>query len=596
MKKFKNLFLVIFSLLILSGIFSWDKLSVPDLYAAPSLFQVVENWAPVIKQGTEGNFDFITKFDYDGNWNGYDNWNNFGGNTGRLHAYVYYAIIESAGHYFITYMIFHPKDVGNPFAGFASSHENDSEGCRVVIKKDGSTYGKLEFLETIAHHDKIRYELADLPYFNSHPTIYITPYKHAIYGTNYAEQSFDRLYLEGGRVFPSKDGGGVVYSYGDYAELPRSHTGINYCSYDLIDMEPTIWARRFDVNSYCCATYGRNDLFISNTYQQYCGYDPTVNHYHCTCFPIDPPTFASRFGGDDYSTDLWWLDPAIVAGRNAAPAPWRYDHDMMNAYFIDNHWYFGYWFINPLGYYYGLKADCTGVNEGPYVYNPYWDSLSELPPDPEPPPEPPPERPPKPPKDPIPMSYDLSASELDPSISYLESPLFATEEVVWYWDSKHSFIKNEHSLANWLEGKTIGAGIDSNGNLEIEVSYSNFPNVVTSPDLNFLEEGFDEVRITYLNLMEYPPGKKPKGGIGWVDEAMIETMEQEISEGSDEGYFTIFPLKFQGWQAETVKMKGLKYWKENVRVRGLLITPAYGSITTQGKFLISSIELIKIEK
>lgn len=73
-------------------------------------------------------------------------------------------------------------------------------------------------------------------------------------------------------------------------------------------------------------------------------------------------------------------------------------------------------------------------------------------------------------------------------------------------------------------------------------------------------------------------------------------MEQEISEGSDEGYFTTFPLKFQGWQAETVKIKGLKYWKENVRVRGLLINPAYGSITTQGKFLISSIELIKIEK
>jgi hypothetical protein len=194
------------------------------------------------------------------------------------------------------------------------------------------------------------------------------------------------------------------------------------------------------------------------------------------------------------------------------------------------------------------------------------------------------------------MSYDPSASMLDPSISYLESPLFATEEVLWHWDSKHSFIKNEHSLANWLEGKTIGAGIDSNGNLEIEVSYSNFPNVVTSPDLNFLEEGFDAVRITYLNLMEYPLGKKPKGGIGWVDEAMIETMEQEISERNDEGYFTTFALKFQEWQIDTIKMRGLKYWKENVKVRGLLITPAYGSITTQGKFLISSIELIKIEK
>ncbi len=168
-------------------------------------------------------------------------------------------------------------------------------------------------------------------------------------------------------------------------------------------------------------------------------------------------------------------------------------------------------------------------------------------------------------------------------------------EIIMYWDNEHSFTKNKHSLANWLEGKTIGANIDSNGNLIIEVSYSNFPNVISSPDLNLLEESFDAVKITYLNLMEYPRGKKPKGAIGWVDEAMGETIEQEKPE-SEEGYFTTFPLKFYEWAEDIIKLKGLRNWKRGVKVKGILFTPAYNSKSARGKFIISSIELIKFKK
>ena len=193
------------------------------------------------------------------------------------------------------------------------------------------------------------------------------------------------------------------------------------------------------------------------------------------------------------------------------------------------------------------------------------------------------------------MSSHLCNTTLGPLNRTLNSSLSKHEKIVWYWNNKHSLSESEHSLANWLEGKTIGARIDSNGNLEIEVSYSNFPNVITSPDLDFLEESFDAVRITYLNLMDYTSEKEPEAGIGWADEAMAEAIEQEDLKEKKDGYFRTFPLKFNEWREETFKMKGLKYWKEEVKIKGLLFTPAYNSITAQGKFLISSIELIKLK-
>ena len=362
-EKRKKVFLAsfIFTLLIISGIFLWNKLSGPYLYAMPSLFQIVENWAPVIKQGTEGNFDFITKFDYDGDWYGSNNWNSFDRNSGNLQAYVYYAIIESNNYYFITYMFFHPKDVGSPFCGFCSSHENDSEGCRMVIYKDGSPYGKLELLETVAHYDKYTYRPgADIPIYSAHPTVYIVPYKHAVYGTNYAKSGWDRAYLDDGRVFPSKDGGGIEYYYGGYAELPQSHTGINFCSYNLINMESTIWANRL-THAY---TYGECDFFTSSFWEGRFYFDPDFGFYRWRCFQIRSPKFGSRFYGNDYSSKWGWLPfvgSDIEAGPNAASAPWNYDFTS-----------YGTWFIDPYASHYGRNmSTCTLLNGESYIYNPY---------------------------------------------------------------------------------------------------------------------------------------------------------------------------------------------------------------------------------
>jgi hypothetical protein len=117
------------------------------LYAAPTLAQMAAHWSPFIYQGTRNNYDFITNFNFDGNWNGRDNWENAGweGYYNNFHAYVYYAIVESENHYFITYMLFHPRDQGNDcvIGYYFGSHENDSEAARVVIEKDGTSWGRM---------------------------------------------------------------------------------------------------------------------------------------------------------------------------------------------------------------------------------------------------------------------------------------------------------------------------------------------------------------------------------------------------------------------------------------------------------------------
>jgi len=205
MIKSKNLFQIFFILLVLIivGTFIMNILINHKLYASPSLFQIAAHWSPFIYQGTINNYDLITNFNFDGNWNGYDNWENAGKNQyyTNFHAYVYYTIIESDSHYFITYMFFHPRDTGNPWGLglYGWAHENDSEGCRVVIEKDGSNWGRIQNIETIAHESYYIYNNPSL-INSSHPAVYVCERKHAVYGTNKAK-SYDCWYLTGCKIF-----------------------------------------------------------------------------------------------------------------------------------------------------------------------------------------------------------------------------------------------------------------------------------------------------------------------------------------------------------------------------------------------------------
>lgn len=109
------------------------------------------HYAPIHYQDTDNdNFkaDYITSVDYDNNWNILDNWDNL--NNFSLPAIVYYSIVETCTHWYITYAFYHPRD-WDEYA--TSEHENDFEGLSAMVRKDGSAFGKIEGIVTISHID-----------------------------------------------------------------------------------------------------------------------------------------------------------------------------------------------------------------------------------------------------------------------------------------------------------------------------------------------------------------------------------------------------------------------------------------------------------
>jgi hypothetical protein len=343
MKKFKNLIFVIFCfvVLILAGIFAWNRFFDRALYAAPSLWQIVVHYSPVIYQSTEGRYDYITNFNFDGNWYGRDNWEHY--DCYPLKAHVYYAIIETSNHYFLTYCFFHPRDVGNQAHGWAGKHENDFEGCRFVIRKDGSEWGSLESFETTYHGHLGHYYYPWIQFEGSHSIVYVTPYKHAVYGVNSAaEWSWDCDYLGPNCViFPSKSGTGVIYRYaGRGAEEP---SGLNDrdVSYALINIENTIWARRFGDPFRNCEEFVKD-----------CGALSPSGGYII---------YTSKFGAKFEGYEKSW-----PSGQCDARPPWNWDLGIEPGY--------GMWFINPLFVYENMYKE-----EG-NIYNPYIDSSSGCPP------------------------------------------------------------------------------------------------------------------------------------------------------------------------------------------------------------------------
>jgi hypothetical protein len=74
--------------------------------------QIAAQFAPIFYQGLGDSprSDFITNFDFDGDWNGDNNWWNLDKKSFPLKAYIYYSVIETTTHYFVHYAFFHPRD------------------------------------------------------------------------------------------------------------------------------------------------------------------------------------------------------------------------------------------------------------------------------------------------------------------------------------------------------------------------------------------------------------------------------------------------------------------------------------------------------
>src|SRR5262249_46621490 len=142
--------------------------------------KIAAQFAPIFYQGLGDNprADYITNFDFDGDWRGDNNWDNLENSKFPLKAYVYYSVVETETHYFVLYAVFHPRDykggadaatssmlevligegvrrAGKDPTGMADelalSHENDLEGCLVVAEKKAAGLSKAEvkYVETM---------------------------------------------------------------------------------------------------------------------------------------------------------------------------------------------------------------------------------------------------------------------------------------------------------------------------------------------------------------------------------------------------------------------------------------------------------------
>lgn len=162
------------------------SISEPDSLPARDR-EVAALYAPLFYQaiGSQPRYDYITNFDFDGDWRGDNNWANAALPAYPLQAWIYYSVRYTRTHYFIHYAAFHPRDykgdtrkgrlfsriirsAARPAAaidptGRASeavlAHENDMEGCLVVVERQGEDPkdGRVVFVQTLAHNNFLKY-------------------------------------------------------------------------------------------------------------------------------------------------------------------------------------------------------------------------------------------------------------------------------------------------------------------------------------------------------------------------------------------------------------------------------------------------------
>lgn len=229
--------------------------------------QIAAQFAPIFYQGLGDSprSDFITNFDFDGDWNGDNNWWNLDKKSFPLKAYIYYSVIETATHYFVHYAFFHPRDykgglvksavvdvlIGeglrragkDPTGGLANdvalSHENDLEGCLVVAEKRGNDPSKavVQFVEAMAHNKYLKYcpreasnsacEAIEMD--GERPRIFIEPKGHG-----------PERYLGNSDQLKNSINGVMVYRYTGQAENHDEVRG-KEIGYDLISIYDTFW-------------------------------------------------------------------------------------------------------------------------------------------------------------------------------------------------------------------------------------------------------------------------------------------------------------------------------------------------------------------
>jgi pimeloyl-ACP methyl ester carboxylesterase len=132
---------------------------------------LAKHYSPIIYQhvdvsdagdGFEGYADLITNFNYDGNWNGNEKWENLEDfiSQDTAKASIYYSVIETSNYWFIYYALYHPRDWTNragPLGDYFGQHENDMEGITLMVSKGNGYPGDVIALMSMSHNVWLEY-------------------------------------------------------------------------------------------------------------------------------------------------------------------------------------------------------------------------------------------------------------------------------------------------------------------------------------------------------------------------------------------------------------------------------------------------------
>ena len=231
-------------------------------------YEIAARFAPIFHQalGPAPRLDYITNFDFDGDWRGDNNWRDAEDRRFVLKGYVYYAVFETRTHIFVQYAAFHPRDykggeergallsqvirtgagLGGQYdptgrsAEAVLAHENDLEGALVVAEKNGENLAgaRLMLVETLAHNNYLKFvppgsslsgDRVQVEGVRAH--LFVEPKGHGIeawrndtYQNRQAEKGF------------------LAYTFSGSAEdpEPRARDSVGY---DLLPTFDTLWPR-----------------------------------------------------------------------------------------------------------------------------------------------------------------------------------------------------------------------------------------------------------------------------------------------------------------------------------------------------------------
>nr|MDO8117868.1 hypothetical protein [Candidatus Sigynarchaeota archaeon] len=260
-------------------------------------------------------------FDFDGDWNPLNNWEN--AELSSPSPRVYHSVFETKSHYIIMYFLFFPRNQHDLHV-FSNYHENDVEGLCVFVQKGiNGSHDRLQLVQCQFHNTLGWYSndsitssaCVDITWSpvlavdgnSTHPVVIVESGGHGMYISENETREFD----------------GTVYGNASTCQFSFKSSG--QANYSLVPVYNTLWTYRHEIEAHGNATdtwrYGGNNEFF-----------------------ITIP-------GDNY-------------GPLAAKYPWSWSFDEACGLIR------GDWFFNPAQFLKKVTGNSTVSCE--YVYNPYF--------------------------------------------------------------------------------------------------------------------------------------------------------------------------------------------------------------------------------